>query len=108
MTSSYKLLGNPYVEIIQNNPNLVLDFMTKEINENTVSSSIAKINVFYNSLSYTRSEESSAIDISTLIANLGGLFGLFLSGNLFTICEIITTLIELYFYRKGINMINHN
>ena len=108
MTSSYKLLGNAYIDIVQNNPNLVDDFLTREINADTVSSSIARIYVFYDSLSYTISEESPALDIPTLIANLGGLLGLFLSGNFFTICEIITTLIELYFYRKGINTIDHN
>ena len=99
-TSVAKLVGDPYVDIIQNNPNLAADFVTRQINGDTVSSSIAKVNVFYESLSYVNTEESPAVDILTLIAGISGTWGLFLSVNFFSLAEIITTLIELFYYKR--------
>ena len=99
-TSVAKLSGDPYVDIIQNNPILAADFVTRQINAETVSSSIAKVNVFYESLSYVNTEESPAIDILTLIASMSGTWGLFLSVNFFSLAEIITTLIELFYYKR--------
>jgi hypothetical protein len=108
-TSTSKLLGNPYVDIIQNNPNLAMDFATRQINAKTASESIAKVNIFYESLSYVNSEESPALDIITLVANIGGNLGLFLSVGLFSIAEVITTLIELYYYKIVVNnMVDDN
>jgi hypothetical protein len=103
-TSMSKLLGNPYVDIIQNNPNLAIDFVTRPINANTVGESIAKVNIFYDSLSYVNSEETPALDIITLIATMGGNWGLFLSVGLFSFAEVITTLIELYYYKKDVKI----
>jgi hypothetical protein len=97
-TSTSKLVGNSYVDIIQNNPNLAIDFVTRPINANTVGESIAKINIFYDSLSYVNSEETPALDIITLIATMGGNWGLFLSVNLFSIAEIVTILFELRYF----------
>ena len=53
-TSMSKLIGQPFVDIIQNNLRLVVDYVTQQINANTASDSIAKINVFYDSLSYVK------------------------------------------------------
>ena len=99
-TSVAKLVGDPYVDIIQNNPILAADFVTRQINVETASASIARVNVFYESLSYVNTEESPAIDILTLIASMSGTWGLFLSVNFFSLAEIITTLIELFYYKR--------
>ena len=99
-TSMSKLLGDPYVDIIQNNPRLSVDYVTRQINANTASDSVAKINIFYDSLSYVTNEETPALDIITLVANMGGSWGLFISVNLFSIAEIITALIELFYYKR--------
>ena len=63
--------------------------------------------IFYDSLSYTLSEETPQWDLCNLIANIGGNLGMFLGVSSFSICEIITTLIELYFLRKS-NQIETN
>ena len=102
--SATKLVGDPYVDIIQNNANLAQDFVTQEINADTVSASVAKVNVFYDSLSYVNTEELPALDIITLIANMGGTWGLFLSLNFFSIAELMTTLIELFYYNREKNV----
>ncbi len=63
---------------IPNNSNLASNFVTQEINAMTVQKSFVRINVFYESLSYSVSEESPQWDGFSLIANIGGNLGLFL------------------------------
>jgi hypothetical protein len=106
-TSSYNLNGDFYVEKIKNNSNLASDFVTEEINVDTVRNSFVRLYVFYESLSYTVSEEAPQWDVFSLTANIGGNLGLFMGVSFFSICEIITTIIELYFYKMERNKINH-
>ena len=107
-TSSYDVNGDLYVNKIKNNSQLASDFVTEQINAETVRKSFVRINVFYDSLSYTLSEESPQWDAFSLIANIGGNLGLFLSVGFFTFCEIITFLIDLFFLQKNINKTSHN
>ncbi len=104
-TSSYDVNGDMYVNTVKNNPNLASDFVTEVINAETVRKSFVRINVFYESLSYSMTEETPQWDIFSLVANIGGNLGLFLGVSFFSICEIITTLFELYFYANGKNKI---
>jgi hypothetical protein len=104
-TSSYDVNGDMYVNTIKNNPNLASDFVTEKINAETVRTSFVRINVFYETLSYTMTEETPQWDIFSLVANMGGNLGLFLGVSFFSTCEIITTLFELYFYANGKNKI---
>ena len=99
-TSSFNINGDLYVNKIQNNSNLASNYVKQEINDETVAKSYVRINVFYESLSYLVSEESPQWDGFSLIANIGGNLGLFLGVSFFSLCEIITTFIELYFFRK--------
>ena len=99
-TTSYDLLGNVYVDFIRNNANLSSDFVNKSINAETAKQSVIRVFVYYDSLSYTQIDEAPQIDLVSLIANIGGNLGLFLGVSLFSLCEIITTLLEIYFYKK--------
>jgi len=104
-TSAHDVLGDLYVNKIKNNPNLASDFVSEEINAETVRKSFVRINVFYESLSYTMSEEAPQWDGFSLIANIGGNLGLFMGVSFFSIFEIITTLIELYFIKCNYNKV---
>ena len=104
-TSSYDVHGDLYVNKIKNNPNLASNFVAEEINAETVRKSFVRINVIYETLSYTISEEAPQLDGFSLVANIGGNLGLFISVSFFSICEIITTLIELYFYKCNYNKV---
>jgi hypothetical protein len=99
-TSFYDLIGDTYVDYIRNNPNLSLDFVNKSINAETAKQSVVRLLVYYDSLSYSQIDEAPQIDLVALIANIGGNLGLFLGVSLFSLCEIITTLLEIYFYKK--------
>ena len=99
-TTSYELTGHVYEKFIKNNKNLCTFFVNTTITTESVRKSMVRIFVYYDSLSYTQSEEAPQIDIISLIANIGGNLGLFLGVSLFSIWEIVITLLEIYFYKK--------
>ena len=107
-TSISKLLGNPYIDLIKNNPNLAEDFVTQPIDAHTARGSIVKLNIFYDSLSYVIIEETPSLDLVTLIAYMGGSWGLFLSVNLFTIAQIVTAFIEILYCKRESKMKEEN
>ena len=98
--TSYSLLGDFLAKIIRENPNLSADFVTKPINSDTALESVASVNLFYGSLSYTISTESPQLDIIGLLASIGGNLGLFLGVSLLSVCEIFEVLIEICFRKK--------
>ena len=99
-TTSCDLIGDNFVDYIRKNANLSSDFMNKSINAETAKQSVVHIFVYYDSLSYSQIDEAPQIDLVALIANIGGNLGLFLGVSLFSVCEIITTILEIYFYKK--------
>ena len=94
--SSIFLPGDPYVNLIQNS-NLSSDFIHRTINAATAEKSIINANIFYDSLSYKESTESPQMDIVSLLASIGGNLGLFLGVSVFSLCEIVEVIIEIYF-----------
>ena len=75
--------------------------MNKSIIAETAKQSVVRLLVYYDSLSYSQIDEAPQIDLVALIANIGGNLGLFLGVSLFSLCEIITTILEIYFYKKA-------
>jgi hypothetical protein len=102
-TTSHELLGDVYEKFIRNNRNLSSDFLNTSITKETVKKSVARVYVYYDSLSYTESDEAPQIDLVSLIANIGGNLGLFLGVSLFSVWEVVITLLEIYFYKKQQN-----
>ena len=92
--SFVKLKGYKYIEFIKNNPNLREDFINRSIDLSTVKERIVKLNIFYDSLSYTLSTE---MDVISLLACIGGTLGLLLGVSVFSLCELIEVAIEIVF-----------
>ena len=97
---SYDILGDAYVDYIKKNSNLSSDFITVPIDIERARQSVVKMNIYYDALSYTISEDFAKWDIITLIASIGGNLGLFLGVCMFSFVEIFTTLLQIYFYQK--------
>jgi hypothetical protein len=95
-----QLNGYAYVEKIRNNSNLSMDFVNRPINANSARESIAYVNVFYSSLSYASTTETSKINFVSLLASMGGNLGLFLGVSVFSLCEIVEVVVEIYFILK--------
>ena len=89
-----------YVQSIQLKPNLTLDFINRTLNSQTAKESIVKVNIFYQSLSYTLTTETPKLDGISLLGEIGGHLGLFLGISVFSLCEIIEAGIEIFFTLK--------
>jgi len=102
-TTSFELLGEVYEKFIRNNQNLSSDFLNTSITNEMIKRSVVRVYVYYDSLSYTQSEKAPQIDIISLIANIGGNLGLFLGVSLFSVWEVVITLLEIYFHKRQQN-----
>ena len=83
-------------DMIHQREHLLKDFVTKPINSEKLKNSIVKLDIFYDSLSYTISTESPKLDTVSFLANLGGTLGLFLGLSVFSLFELVEVLIELF------------
>ena len=98
--NTIQLVGEPSVDKIKKNSQLVADFVTLPINADTAKESFARLYVFYDPLSYTISTDYPNMNRFSLIASIGGTFSLFLGVSAMSLFEIIAVLIEVYFVRK--------
>ena len=103
-TSSVQLYGNSYyIEKLRNNSYLAMDFVKRSINSKTAKESIVDLYIFYESLSYTFTTESPQMDWISLMASIGGTLGLFLGVSVFSICEMIEVVVEIFYVLKERN-----
>jgi hypothetical protein len=100
-TSFFTILGESLSEILKSNSNISEDFLTQNITSDAVKESVSSVNIYYDSMSYMISEESPQWTITSLISTIGGNLGLFLSMSLFSFAELITTMVEFYYFRKN-------
>ena len=104
--SSYKLIGDTYVKLLNENPRISEDFLFRNMTKFEAKESVAKINVFYGQLSFKISEEKPIWSLISVIASIGGNLGLFLGVSLFSLCEIFTAAIECVYFMKNKNSVN--
>ena len=57
---------------------------------------VLKINVFYEALEYTVTQEIASLTIDVFIANIGGMFGLFIGITLLSLLELIDLAVLLF------------
>ncbi|MFN9944411.1 MAG: amiloride-sensitive sodium channel family protein, partial [bacterium] len=93
-----QLNGGDYVSTIKNNSNLASDFINRPIDSTQAEKSFVRLNVFYDSLSYTLTTESPQMDWVTLLGSIGGNLGLFLGVSVFSLCEIFEVIVQIKFF----------
>ena len=93
--SSIQMITENLTFYLDQNTNLMSDFIRRPISKQTASENIVKINIFYNALSYRLSTESPKMDIASLLSNIGGTLGLLLGVSLFSLCEVVAVFIEI-------------
>ena len=64
-----------YLQFLQLQPNLINRYSTRESISQDIKNSVAKLNIFYNEISYTALTESPALTWDTLLSNIGGTLG---------------------------------
>ena len=99
LTTSY-LLGDDYVDYIKNNKQLLNDFVNRTLDTEVAAKSLIKVNIFYDTLSYTLTTETPKVDIVSLLASIGGNLGLFLGVSVFSLFELVDVFIQVYFIYK--------
>ena len=97
--SSTELIPKIGIDYIESKSVISEDFVTKPIELETARRSFNIITVYYNSLSYTISSESPQMTVVSMLANLGGNLSLFMGVSLFSLCEIVEILVEIYFIK---------
>ena len=95
--SSSQLVADTFVDFIRERTNLARDFVFKPLNVDTARNSLVYVSIYYDSLSYTLSTETPQMDVYSLLANIGGTLGLFMGVSVFSVCELVQVLIEVYF-----------
>ena len=98
--SSHQVLAFKFYEKIKNKTLLASDFGTKRMNRDSIGTSVVSVNIFYQSLSFILTTESPRMDIVSLLASIGGNLGLFLGVSVFSLCEIIEVIIEMFYILK--------
>jgi hypothetical protein len=86
--------GNGFALIVNQTPVFFSDFNTTPITEATASNKFVQLYVYYDSFSFTSSQDSSSMDIVAFLGNIGGTLGLFLGVSLLSMCELIHVVIE--------------
>lgn len=94
-TSLLRLSGEYlYSDYINENKILRHDFDDKFIDASKASVSIAKVYVYYKTLTYELSNETPAMDWISLVATMGGTLSLFMGVSVFSLFEIVEFLME--------------
>jgi hypothetical protein len=94
MLTSQTFKGNGYAYLIEQSTVFTSDFNSTPITEITASEKFVQLNLYYESLAFTSSEDSPSMDIVSFLSNIGGTLGLFLGVSALSICEFIHVLIE--------------
>ena len=94
-------LNYNYTEYI--NKNFALDFLPgTKVDAQIAKESVARIYIFYDSLSYIKSIETiTSGSVLELISNIGGILGLFLGVSLLSLFEVVDVLIQIGFIWHG-------
>ena len=101
--SSTLLNGYNYIPLIESNSILSNDFINRTLDAITVRESFVQLYIYYESLSYTLTEELPQMDAVSLLGSIGGNLGLFLGVSFFSLCEIVEVAIEIFFILKQKN-----
>ena len=114
-----KLFGQFEMATIRDSPRLLNDFVNEKklknekggeeveiLNLDRARDSFVQLSIFYESLSYTLSTESPKMNWISLLGWIGGNLGLFLGMSVFSLCEIVQVLIEIYYIRQRMNKEN--
>ena len=85
----------------------ILSFYAKRrginISMESIYSAFAKINIYYDSMQYTRTIESASTALQQLVANIGGYFGLCMGLSLLSLVEVFELFVRFVLLLKNYN-----
>jgi hypothetical protein len=92
--TSQTFSGNGYAFLVNESHVLSSDFISSPITDVTASNKFVQFFAYYDSLSFTSSEDSPSMDIVAFLGNIGGTLGLFLGICVLSVCEFIHVIVE--------------
>ena len=78
-----------YLDVIKAKKKFISKYDNKTLNDQAIINGILKVNIYYDSLSYTQITESVSMNQVSLLAAIGGFMGLFLGMSLMTLVELL-------------------
>jgi hypothetical protein len=105
--TSQSYTGLLFEALVKSSQTFMSDFNYTPITPETASNKFVELNLYYDSLSFTSSEDSPSMDIVTLLGNVGGTLGLFLGICILSLFEIIHVLVETCFVVKSRLKVTH-
>ena len=98
--SSSLLLKDAYISKIKGSINLSEDFLNSRASYDS-HSSIVKVYVFYETLTYVESNErAQSTSILTLASTIGGIMSLFLGVSVLSLFEVFDVFLEYYYWHR--------
>ncbi len=97
----------PYVDLIRERKNFLSKYDNQTLSPESIKSNLVKVNIYYDSLSYTQITESAKMNKVSLLASIGGFMGMFLGMSLMTFVEILDIVVRLILHKitSGLNFI---
>ena len=83
-----------YVDVVKRRTNFLSKYDNKTLDTPIILNRLARVNIFYDSLSYTQITESVSMNLVSLLAAIGGFMGMFLGMSLMTLVEFLDILMR--------------
>ena len=81
---------NVYLDLVKEKTNFLSAFDNRTLSDEAIYAGLSKVNVFFNSLSYTQMEDTASLDGVALLGSIGGFAGLFLGMSLLSLVEVMS------------------
>ena len=82
------------MDVVKSRTNFLSKYDNKTLDTQLVLNKLSRVNIFYDSLSYTQITESVSMNLVSLLAAIGGFMGMFLGMSLMTLVEFLDILMR--------------
>ncbi len=83
-----------YHDFFKENPAFKSKYDEEEVSLHIVKQGITKLNIYYDSLTYTEMTESVSMNSVSLLSSISGFMGMFLGMSLMTLVEVLEIVIK--------------
>ena len=86
-----------YLDFIVNKTAFKSKYDDEELTTAKITEEIVKLNIYYESLTFTEMTESASMDFVSLISSIGGFMGMFLGMSVMTLVEILEIIFKFFY-----------
>ena len=93
-----------YLDVVKSKHNFLSKYDNKTLELENIEKKLTRVNIYYETLSYTQLSESVSMNMVSLLAAVGGFMGMFLGCSFITLLELL----EILFRFLGSEIIKKN